>query len=395
MVRRIALVVPLLVAGLAAGVASSAPGAASTRDNPALRAVEANQALREHDLETAQASADAARNEIAQLQAQLSELSAAQASGEQGVSDKRLRLAALSVQERQLNSRLGGDQAQLARLLGALELFRRDPPPALFVKPTDVRDAVRAAILIRAITPELEARARALRGQTQALRSLRQAISASSADIVMGERAIGERRARIETLIGQKTQLQARADADAEAARQDVDALAARARALRELTTGVAAAPAPALGGEPPDPEHAGLFGHPKLFVQPTEGAPKRRFGDLEPGGRSRSDGWTWRARANAAVVAPADGVVEYAGPLKGWGLVLILRLGGGYHLVLAGLESASAAPGRTVAAGAPIGRMGGDAEAGSDLYFEIRKNGAPVDPARWLKAPSGTAGGR
>jgi septal ring factor EnvC (AmiA/AmiB activator) len=38
---------------------------------------------------------------------------------------------------------------------------------------------------------------------------------------------------------------------------------------------------------------------------------------------------------------------------------------------------------------------MGGDPEAGSDLYFEIRKNGVPVDPARWLKAPSGTAGGR
>lgn len=395
MVRRIALVVPLLVAGLAAGVASSAPGAGSLRDSPTLRAVEASQAQRERDLDTAQASADAARVEIAQLEAQLNELSAAQASGERGVSDKRLRLAALGAQERELNGRLGGDQAQLARLLGALELFRRDPPPALFVKPTDVRDAVRAAILIRAITPELEKRARTLRGQAQALRSLRQAINASSADIIMGERAIGERRGKIETLISQKTALQARADADAEAARQDIDALAARARALRELTEGVAAAPAPTLGSEPPDPEHAGLFGHPKLFTQPTDGAPTRRFGELELGGRARSDGWTWRTRANAAVVAPADGVVEYAGPLKGWGLVLILRLGGGYHLVLAGLESASAAPGRTVAAGQPVGRMGGDAEAGSDLYFEIRKNGAPVDPARWLKAPSGTAGGR
>ena len=201
----------------------SAPGAGSARDTPALRAVEANQALREHDLEDAQASADAARGEIAQLEAQLNELSAAQASGEQGVSDKRLRLAALSVQERELNGRLGGDQAQLARLLGALELFRRDPPPALFVKPTDVRDAVRAAILIRAITPELEKRAKVLKGQAQALRSLRQDINASSADIIVGEHAIADRRTKIEALIAQKTDLQAHADADAEAARQDID----------------------------------------------------------------------------------------------------------------------------------------------------------------------------
>jgi septal ring factor EnvC (AmiA/AmiB activator) len=395
MARRITLVVPLIVAGLAAGIAASAPGAGSARDSPALRAVEANEAQREQALEAAEASAEAARGEIAQLEAQLSELNTAQAGGEHVVSDKRLRLAALNVQEHELNGRLGGDQAQLARLLGALELFRRDPPPALFVKATDVRDAVRAAILIRAITPELEHRAQALRGQAQALRSLRQQIDASSADILVGERAIERRRTQIEALIAQKTTLQARANANADAARQDVEALEARARALRELTQGVVAAPAPIVGGEPPDPEHAGLFGHAKPFVQPTYGPPLRRFGDLEPGGRSRSDGWTWRTAANAEVVAPADGVVDYAGPLKGWGLVLILRLGGGYHLVLAGLESASAAPGRTVAAGQPIGRMGGDAEAESDLYFEIRKNGAPIDPARWLKTPSGAAGGR
>ena len=79
---------------------------------------------------------------------------------------------------------------------------------------------------------------------------------------------------------------------------------------------------------------------------------------------------------------------MDYAGPLKGWGLVLILRLGGGYHLVLAGLETALTAPGRTVAAGQPIGRMAGQGGAAPELYFEIRKNGAPVDPARWLKAP-------
>jgi len=108
----------------------------------------------------------------------------------------------------------------------------------------------------------------------------------------------------------------------------------------------------------------------------------------LEPGGRSRSDGWTWTTGASAPVFAPAQGVVEYAGPLKGWGLVLILRLGGGYHLVLAGLETALTAPGRMVTAGQLVGRMPDDGQLGSDLYFEIRKNGAPVDPARWLTAP-------
>jgi septal ring factor EnvC (AmiA/AmiB activator) len=397
MVRRISIMAPLLAVGLAASVATSAPAERQTgRNNPALRAVEADQTNRERDLAAAMASADSARIEVAKLEAQLAELNSANQSGERGVSDKRLQLAALNVQERDLDTRLGGDQARLARLLGALELFRRDPPPALFVKPTDVRDAVRAAILIRAITPELERRAQALKAQARQLQAVRRAVDTSSADLLVRESGVAERRAQIETLIAQKTVLQNRADADAEAARQDIDALAARARALRELTVGVAAAaPPPLAGGDPPDPEHAGLFGHAKPFAAPTTGAPIRRFGELEPGGRSRSDGWTWRAGANTQVVAPAQGVVEYAGPLKDWGLVLILRLGGGYHLVLAGLETALTAPGRTVAAGQPVGRMGDSGQTGSDLYFEIRKNSSPVDPARWLKAPSDQAGGR
>jgi septal ring factor EnvC (AmiA/AmiB activator) len=395
MVRRIAIVFPLLVAGLAAGVVGGAPIRQTARNNPALRAVEADQAVREHDLAAAQASADAARMQIAQLQAQLAELNSAQQSGERGVSDKRLALAALNAQEQDLSARLGGDQARLARLLGALELFRRDPPPALFVKPTDVRDAVRAAILIRAITPELERRAAALKTQVARLQTLRRQVDTSSADLIVRESDVAERRAKIETLIAQQTALQGHADADADAAQQDIDALAARARALRELTAGVAATPPPtAASAEPPDPEHAGLFGHEKPFDPPTAGAPIRRFGELEPGGRSRSDGWTWRTAAGAAVVAPAQGVVDYAGPLKGWGLVLILRLGGGYHLVLAGLESASVVPGRMAAQGQVIGRMGNNSQIGSDLYFEIRKNGVPVDPARWLKPPPAPAGG-
>jgi septal ring factor EnvC (AmiA/AmiB activator) len=65
--------------------------------------------------------------------------------------------------------------------------------------------------------------------------------------------------------------------------------------------------------------------------------------------------------------------------------VVVILGLGGAYHLVLAGLQTAGVEPGQTVKAGDVVGRMA-QADQPDDLYFEIRKNGAPVDPASWLK---------
>jgi septal ring factor EnvC (AmiA/AmiB activator) len=380
MARRL-LVSAVLGVGLLAGGATGAPA-----PSPELRQIEAGERQREQDRDSALAQARAAKLEIAQLQAQLDELNAAQKSGETSVSDKRLRLAALTVREAQLDAELGAARSKLARLLGALELFRREPPPALFVDPHDVRDAVRAAILIRAVTPELERQAAALKAQAETLRQLKRAVDTASEDLFTSESDVADRRAKIEALIAAKSALAGQDMANAEAAGQDADAFAARARTLRELSLGLAVVPAPPGAADPPDPEHAGLFGRPKIFVPPVAGAPYRRFGESEGAGRSL--GWTWRTAGSANVVAPAQGVVDYAGPLKAWNVVVIMRLGGGYHLVLAGLDAAQVAPGQSVKEGQLVGRMGGSDASPPELYFEIRKNGAPIDPSHWLKAP-------
>ncbi|WP_455692459.1 murein hydrolase activator EnvC family protein, partial [Exiguobacterium undae] len=82
-------------------------------------------------------------------------------------------------------------------------------------------------------------------------------------------------------------------------------------------------------------------------------------------------------------------GVVEYAGALNGWGAVLILRVQGAYHIVLAGLDQINVSPGQSVAAGAPIGKMPDPVSSEPELYMEVRENGAPSDPERWLKQES------
>jgi septal ring factor EnvC (AmiA/AmiB activator) len=85
---------------------------------------------------------------------------------------------------------------------------------------------------------------------------------------------------------------------------------------------------------------------------------------------------------------------VEYAGPLKGWGGVVILRLGGGYHVALAGLDAMSAPMGQAIQAGQTVGRMSPAASPAPELYLEVRKDETPVDPSRWLR-PSQVAQAR
>src|SRR6188768_1701767 len=69
-------------------------------------------------------------------------------------------LQRLNVAETELSVDQGVNLHRLSRLLSVLEQLQRDPPPPLVVSPQDAKDAVRAVILVRALTPELSARAR-------------------------------------------------------------------------------------------------------------------------------------------------------------------------------------------------------------------------------------------
>jgi murein hydrolase activator len=92
-------------------------------------------------------------------------------------------------------------------------------------------------------------------------------------------------------------------------------------------------------------------------------------------------------------VTAPCDGWVVYAGPFRSYGQLLILNAGGGYHVLLAGMERISVDLGQFVLTGEPVAVMGAGAQTaalvavGSGqpvLYVEFRKDGIPVDPSPW-----------
>jgi septal ring factor EnvC (AmiA/AmiB activator) len=349
----------------------AALGATAHGQAPAIDRGRLEQAQRD-----SRSDAAAVRRDIETLQAQLVQLAAVQATGERGAGDKRARLQMLKTRETAMTARLGRNRNALARLLGALELYRRDPPPALLVHPSSAKDAVRAAILVRAMAPELERRGRALGAEAAQIARVRREVAGASEDLFQADSDIADRRAHIEGLVLKKANLERNLLNDAAIADQALAALAAGSGSVAELVQRLPAQARMDLQAPPT----TGL-------PAPVQGVVVARYGQRAGGGRS--SGWTYRAPAGALVRAPAAGLVEYAGPLKGWGIVLILRVGGGYHLVLTGLEAAQAVAGSSVAAGEPVGRMAGGGRGGDriapELYVEVRKDGAPVDPAPWF----------
>jgi septal ring factor EnvC (AmiA/AmiB activator) len=258
------------------------------------------------------------------------------------------RLARLNVEETELSAEQGRNMSQLARLLSVLEQLKRDPPPALLVSPKDAKDAVRAAILVKAMTPDLQVRASGYAREASEMMRQRRLAAVESEALFTNDSARAE---------------------------------------AQPPPSGAGAA----LRGPTPTDSGEGAISAPQSLSIPTAGPIVRRFGEaLSSGGRS--NGLTFAAAAGAQVASPGAGAVQYVGPVKGWGVILILRLAGGYHLVLAGLERTSVSVGQSVAAGEPVGWMpdsrqsGGGPKGSRELYLEVREQGAPVDPGRWLK---------
>jgi septal ring factor EnvC (AmiA/AmiB activator) len=253
----------------------------------------------------------------------------------------RARLDALTAREAALTARMDANRTTLVRLLSALESLRRDPPPALLVRPERARDAARAAMLLKAVTPELQARARRFAAQAEELRRVRRQAAEAGAELFAAESARAEAAPPPPPPPPRQGDLAA-----------------------------PSATPAPVVAAGPA-PTH---------LAPPVQGRPVRRFGEVQPG-RPRSEGWSWQVAAGAPVVAPTAGEVEFSGPLRGQDLVAVVRVGGGWRVVLSGLGRIATPAGSIVRAGERLG----EAAAGGEVALQLRRGADPVDPGPLL----------
>jgi septal ring factor EnvC (AmiA/AmiB activator) len=124
----------------------------------------------------------------------------------------------------------------------------------------------------------------------------------------------------------------------------------------------------------------------------PVNGVKIRDFGANDGAGGAEK-GLSIATRPGAQVTAPCDGWVVYAAPYRSYGQLLILNAGGGYHILLTGMDRISVDLGQFVLTGEPVAVMGSGPQvasataAGSSqpvLYIEFRKDGTPVDPTPW-----------
>ena len=325
-----------------------------------------------------------------------------------------VRLHALDEREGVFQKSLDERRAVIIEILAALQRVGRRPPPALLVRPEDALQALRTAITLGAVVPEMRVEAEALAGDLADLVRVRQSIVAERSTLARDLERLAQEQLRLNMLIEarQKTQATAELALAGEQQRavdlarrvdnlqdliakleQDLDSARRAARAAARSIEKDATQPQLAALGDPSRLAPAVAFAATRGQLHlPVNGMPIRGFGASDGAGGTQK-GLSIATHKGAQITAPCDGWVVYAGPFRSYGQLLILNAGGGYHVLLAGMERISVDLGQFVLTGEPVAVMGGPAQVSAAvtigskqpvLYVEFRKDGAPIDPSPW-----------
>jgi septal ring factor EnvC (AmiA/AmiB activator) len=320
-------------------------------------------------------------------------------------------LAALRAKRDAMQKKLGAQRTELTQLLRAAYTVGDDAPLKLMLSQDTAADANRTltyhrylqrdrARRIETLTTELAELERVereiadkqtalsvsrkqQRTQLAALESDRRERAETVADLdkryrdrASREKALGQDAKALQKLLAQLR---------AAAARAEAERRAAAAAAARERERDVASGKPPRAYKPPIQvaktaPIQVGGLGW------PLSGSLLAGYGGTMPDGR-KSSGVLIAAPAGTTVKAVADGTVVFSEWMTGYGMILIIDHGNGYMSLYAHNDALLKDAGTQVKRGDAVASVGSSGGQGRPaLYFELRRNGQPVDPRGWLQ---------
>jgi septal ring factor EnvC (AmiA/AmiB activator) len=372
--------------------------------------------------------------ERARLNTELIEAGQRVQDSEAKLSETEAKLAELTEQVTIIQNSIAERKEAIVKMLSAMQRIGRTPPPALVTRRDDALAVVRSAMLLADVFPELKYQADNLSRELEGLVTIETSIREQRDKEKSATGRLASERSRVDHLLEEKKTKLAQGEAelaevkvaaaeqakavtdlndligklDAQIAKVEIaqyDAELAAERALRDrLEQQAMATPSNEAVVELKPASTKVAFASPDRLKPampfemakgslklPAQGRRLKRFGDAGAEGSS-SEGVSMQTRAEARIIAPADGWVVYAGEFRSYGQLLIINAGGGYHILLAGMSRIDVSLGQFVLAGEPIAVMGNSAVSGQGgdensrpvLYVEFRKDGKPIDPDPW-----------
>nr|WP_323369922.1 peptidoglycan DD-metalloendopeptidase family protein [Xanthomonas campestris] len=325
------------------------------------------------------------------------------------------KLSELQQQRAQLQRGLREQRVQLAALLRAADHVGRNAPLKVLLSQDTLGDATRMladhryvqnarAQRIQGLTTQLEALTQVeqqITERRQALDAARAQQKAQASSLLKDRSQQAATVAQLDTRYQQRAEREKALGQDAKALEQllaNLRAAAAKAEAERRAAAKRAAAEAAAQAkrGKTDRPERPGKT-PPKVVANapapkvgglswPVSGNLLARFNATLPDGHT-SKGVLIGAPKGSTVTAVADGTVVFSDWMTGYGMILIVDHGNGYMSLYAHNDTLLRDAGASIKRGEAVAKVGSSGGQGVPaLYFELRRNGQPVDPSSWLQ---------
>jgi len=313
-----------------------------------------------------------------------------------------------------IEARLDKDKGTISDLVLAKLRLDRVPPQALLARPDKPYQTAQSAMILQSVLPSIYERAEQLRADQANLARIIAELEEKEKRVMATSKSLSAQESKLSKLMNKRRTLLSQNTQDYKQQTTEMKIISAQAQTLKELMVKIekkqkqaekrakelAAQEASRRAQERAKTQKASLTSGSRAVKNtpiPVQGKPQLpaagiidvRYGAVDNIG-AKSEGIKIKARSGGLVVAPMGGVVEYAGPFRSYGNILLIKHAGHYMSLIAGLGDINAAVGQSVKAGEPIGRINvadgaknnGDAKQ-SSLYYELRFKGNPVNPSK------------
>ena len=342
---------------------------------------------------TATAAADKTAQEAAALAARVQE-------SEAQITTNEAQLRLIAQDQSRWRAELAQKQQPVIELTAALQRLTRRPPLLSLLRPGSLREAVYLRAVLETLLPEVARRTAGLREAIERGNVLAARAQQATAALRTGQTELARRRAELGVIEEHQRLVSVQASGAANRESERALALAEQARDLSGLVGDLAKAgalrdqlaalPGPVLRPDQPHSAQAPTdqaaspapSDAPMRYMLPVAGRLVSGFGTIAAG-QAQSRGISILASGGAQVVSPGAGRVAFAGPYRGYGLIVIIEHGGGWTSLVTGLSQLDCWAGEQLVGGGSLGRAGPMRPL---LTLELRQQGVPVNPLDFIR---------
>ncbi len=296
-----------------------------------------------------------------------------------------------------LDKRFNEDKTAIAGLISGLERMRRIPPEALIARPGAPLETAQSAMLLQSMLPNIYHRAENLRKDLDRLNTIIVELEGHQKQARTMSQSLKKNQSALSNLMAERKKLYAQTSKNVKKQEEELRKISLEASSLKDLVARIEKKQKEANRKKTikPKAQKASVTTRPAPRPKATP-IPKAGSAQLPVSGMitvsygSRDDigavskGIKISSRAGAVIVSPMGGVIDYAGPFRGYGNLIIIKHQNNYHSLIAGFDKIDTVVGQAVSAGEPLGYLSKNtSKSKPSLYYELRYKGSPVNPSK------------